>query len=176
MLIIPYKTSWAIDFAEIKDVLSTQLQSVTFKIEHIGSTSVTDLSAKPIIDIDIIYFEPGDFIPIKHQLEELGYDHNGDQGIPGREVFKRKNQNHKILDSKPHHLYVCHCESSEVKKHLLFRDHLRANKEAREQYSNLKKELAVEANQTKKLYAALKESKAKEFINKCIEKQLSNEK
>lgn len=113
-----------------------------------------------------------DFEKIKIKLEEFGYYHNGNQGIEGREVFKRKNDvNDKVLDSIKHHLYVCHHESRELNHHLLFRDYLRSNQKARIQYAKLKYDLAVQASQDKNIYALLKEQNANDFIAECIKKQ-----
>ncbi|RZK70281.1 MAG: GrpB family protein [Pedobacter sp.] len=138
-------------------------------IEHVGSTAVPALAAKPIIDIDIIYNEVSDFEQIKKSLEAIGYDHNGDQGIVGREVFKRTGQQKDaVLDRITHHLYACQYNCPELHRHLLFRDYLRKNKEARNYYQQLKYEIAEEANQDKKVYASLKELKANSFINYII--------
>ncbi|WP_370089167.1 GrpB family protein [Ekhidna sp.] len=172
MLIVDYQEKWVRNFEEIKKILSNQLVSIKIQIEHIGSTAVPLLPAKPIIDIDTIYFDLSDFEKIKIKLEELRYYHNGNQGIEGREVFKRKNEvNNKVLDSIRHHLYVCHHESRELKHHLLFRDYLRSNQKARKQYEKLKYELAEKASQDKNIYALLKEQKANDFISDCIRKQ-----
>nr|WP_299218604.1 GrpB family protein [uncultured Aquimarina sp.] len=68
-----------------------------------------------------------------------------------------------------HHLYVCPKDSTELQRHLLFRNHLRKNESARLKYQNLKYELAEKANQNKKMYATLKEVFATEFINSIID-------
>jgi GrpB-like predicted nucleotidyltransferase (UPF0157 family) len=171
MLIQEYQESWVEDFNAIRDVLNETLRGLTVSIEHIGSTSILNQAAKPIIDIDIIIDNYQSFDAVKSQLESVGYFHAGDQGIENREVFKRdKLLHHKVLDSITHHLYVCPIESEELKKHLLFRDFLRANAEARIEYQNLKYEIAEGANQDRKKYAELKEVKAKSFINAIIKK------
>ncbi len=175
MLILNYQEHWPADFEKISSILLEQVAKIHVQIEHVGSTAVAGLSAKPIIDIDLIYFDQKDFDQIKTELEKLGYYHNGDQGITGREVFKRmENRHHPILDSIRHHLYVCHLDSEELKRHLAFRDHLRQNPESRQQYVTIKNEIAKEVNQDKKKYAILKEIRAKKFINTCIENQIIN--
>jgi GrpB-like predicted nucleotidyltransferase (UPF0157 family) len=172
MLIQEYKESWVDDFNEIKNILSEALTNLKISIEHVGSTSIPKLAAKSIIDIDIVYDAPVAFEDIKNRLEEIGYFHNGNQGIPHRDVFKRvKTEVVKgVLDEIVHHLYVCPTHSEEFQKHILFRDYLRANDTARVQYQNLKYAIANEANQDKKKYAELKEVKARDFINGIIEK------
>ena len=88
MLIQDYQEQWVNDFDRIKKTLEENISSKDIQIEHIGSTSVKNLAAKPIIDIDIIYEKPALFNQIKKGLKKMGYFHNGDQGIEGREVFK----------------------------------------------------------------------------------------
>jgi GrpB-like predicted nucleotidyltransferase (UPF0157 family) len=165
MLIQAYKQSWIADFGEISNVIYEALINLNISIEHIGSTSVPELAAKPIIDIDIIIDNYKSFDEVKPALENLGYYHNGNQGVADREVFKRnKPENHQILDSIIHHLYVCPKNSEELRRHILFRDYLIANKDARIKYQKLKYKIAAEAAQDKKTYAELKEIKATEFI------------
>lgn len=173
-LIVDYQKSWAKDFKKIKVALYDVLDSSIIKVEHVGSTSIQDLSAKPIIDVDIIYDERASFKAINNDLILLGYFHAGDQGVEGREVFKRNcsAKNHPILDKISHHLYVCHFESDALKRHLAFRDFLKGNVNYRMQYEKLKMEIAQMANQDKKRYSLLKEEQAKDFIEAILKKCL----
>ena len=172
MLIQKYNAKWIEDFNQIKNILLQTLPNIGINIEHIGSTSIPNLAAKPIIDIDIVFDTSIDFETIKTGLNKIGYYHNGNQGIPNREAFKRNLtiQKHKVLDLITHHLYVCPIDSEELARHLLFRDYLSNNEPARMQYQKLKYEIAKKANQDKKEYAQLKEVLAKEFIESIIEK------
>jgi GrpB-like predicted nucleotidyltransferase (UPF0157 family) len=166
MLIQPYTPQWIADFQAIQGVLQETLSSLSISIEHVGSTAVPDLDAKPIIDIDIVMHASA-FEAIKTRLEAIGYYHNGNQGIEGREVFKRQKVDlqHPTLDFIKHHLYVCAQDSVELRRHLTFRDYLRTHTEARLAYQRLKYEIAEEAQHDQKQYAYLKEVKAKSFIN-----------
>lgn len=176
MLIQTYQKSWVADFNKIKAVLASNLQDVKVEIEHIGSTSIENLAAKAIIDIDIVYDDPKSFVRIKEGLEKLGYYHNGDQGIAGRAVFKRGTleESHPVLDTIKHHLYVCHADNEELRRHLLFRDYLRKNEPARKAYEDLKYQIAALTNQDKKAYATLKETMARAFIESIIDKARHN--
>lgn len=171
-LIQTYTTNWAADFQKIKTILQEVLQPLHTTIEHIGSTAIPGLAAKPIIDIDIVFENDVGFNEIKTRLESIGYYHNGNQGISDRDVFKRNNAitKHTVLDSYAHHLYLCPAHSEELKRHLLLRNFLLANEDARNEYQQLKMSLADEAGQDQKLYARLKEVKAKEFIEKVLAK------
>jgi len=172
MLILKYQESWVNDFNSLKKVFEENISVDDITIEHIGSTSIKDLAAKPIIDIDIVYEKPNEFKVIKENLETLGYYHNGNQGIIGREVFKRnkKKDKHIILDSIHHHLYVCQINNNELRRHLFFRDYLRENPNEREEYEKLKYSIADITNQDRKQYAKLKEVMANEFVESIIEK------
>jgi GrpB-like predicted nucleotidyltransferase (UPF0157 family) len=170
MLIQKYNPNWIKDFNDIKKALTEALINLHVPIEHVGSTAIPNLAAKPIIDIDIVFDTTKEFEAIKKGLEKIGYYHNGNQGIPDREVFKRAQTDakHEKLDSITHHLYVCKRDSEALQRHILFRDYLITHEDARIEYQNIKYALAEEANQDKKKYAELKEGKAGEFIDGII--------
>ena len=169
MLLKKYSPNWINDFNNIKAKLEKAVDGLAFTIEHVGSTAVPNLDAKPIIDIDIIYNNQADFEIIKSRLENIGYYHYGNQGIEDRDVFKRKSlSTDSILDAVQHHLYVCPINSKALERHILFRDYLRKNDWARIKYQEMKYELAAQANQNKKVYAALKEDNINDFIDSII--------
>ena len=169
MLIHKYNPEWIKWFEAIQKELSNALGDMNYQIEHVGSTAVPDLDAKPIIDIDIIYKDEILFDKIKDQLTGIGYYHNGDQGIEHREVFKRKsNQTHQVLDKIKHHLYACLEGSPGLQRHLWVRNALRENNDARLEYQRLKYEIAALVNQDKKEYAQLKEARINHFLDGVI--------
>ena len=172
MLIQEYKESWNEDFKAVKSIINDALMNLNISIEHIGSTAVPKLAAKPIIDIDIVYETDVAFETMKKGLEKIGYYHNGNQGIINREVFKRGmwGNKHQILNTITHHLYVCPVDSEELQRHITFRNYLIDNEAARTEYQQLKYEIAAAVNQDKKQYAALKEVKARTFINDILAK------
>ena len=169
MLIEKYNPNWVTQFNNIKSQLESSLSGLEYRIEHVGSTSVPNLDSKPIIDIDIVYRAKPDFEKIKQGLEKIGYYHNGNQGLEGREVFKRSGQlSNEVLDRIKHHLYVCPTDSKALERHLLSRDHLRKNEEARIKYQQMKHELAEQSNQDRKKYQELKELYVNDFIDAMI--------
>ena len=169
MLIEKYTSNWTKNFADLKREIENGLNGLDYNIEHVGSTSVPNLDSKPIIDIDIIYYIESEFKRIKSGLIQLGYYHNGNQGIEKREVFKRVGNSSKgILDSISHHLYVCPMDSEPLERHILMRNFLRKHDWAGIKYQRMKHELADKANQNKKLYAKLKELHVNEFIDEII--------
>jgi GrpB-like predicted nucleotidyltransferase (UPF0157 family) len=170
LIIVEYNPEWANNFEKIKEKLLDSLIGLRVTIEHIGSTSVRGLAAKPIIDIDIIYREVVEFESIKNSLESFGYYHSGNQDVEGREVFKRNRTGEDaILDKIAHHLYVCKYDCPELHRHILFRNYLSKYDISRNFYMNLKYEMAKEAKEDRKVYADIKGLKASSFINYIIE-------
>lgn len=137
--VVPYDESWKNAFEEIKNEIEAAIGSLILGIEHVGSTSVEGLSAKPCIDIDVIIKDYSVFDEITVKLGAIGYIHEGDLGIKDREAFKYTDKPHLMT----HHLYVCPQYSEELYRHITFRDFLRHNPEAAGKYS-LTKEKAAE--------------------------------
>lgn len=137
VVVLPYDEKWKQDFMDIKTELRQALGGLALSIEHVGSTSVEGLAAKPIIDIDVVVKKEklNDAISA---LKTIGYDHEGDLGIPGREAFAYEGKEHL----RQHHLYVCPEDSPELKRHLAFRDYLRMHPEAAIEYGRIKTEAA----------------------------------
>lgn len=136
--VLPYDESWQSDFEAIRKELESALGDLIVGIEHVGSTSVKGLSAKPCIDLDVIIRDNSVFGPVAGRLEEIGYIHEGDLGIPGREAFKYLDKPHL----QKHHLYVCPRDSRELHRHITFRDFLRNNPEAAKKYGAVKETAA----------------------------------
>jgi GrpB-like predicted nucleotidyltransferase (UPF0157 family) len=140
VIVVPYDYRWKKEFQKIKLYLEKALENSIIAIEHVGSTSVEGLSAKPIIDIDAVIKNYDDFQNVKSRLEGLGYYHEGDLGIKDREAFEYTEKHEFII----HHLYVCPQNSQELKRHIAFRDYLRTHKEDRDKYSEIKLQGAKE--------------------------------
>ena len=133
---MPYDEAWKTDFITIRDELNTVLKDIVLRIEHVGSTSVEGLSAKPVVDIDVVIRERSDLPDVITALQKIGYTHEGDLGIPGREAFKYEGKEHL----RKHHLYVCTQDADELKRHMAFRDYLRSHPDAVVEYSRIKEE------------------------------------
>jgi GrpB-like predicted nucleotidyltransferase (UPF0157 family) len=131
----PHHEKWHSLFAEESDRLVAAAPTDIIGIEHIGSTAVCRVSAKPILDImlGIKRFEPElSFAP---QIERLGYEYKGENGVPERHFFGKGVP--RIV-----HLNVVEHGGEFWLSHLGFRDHLLHNKEAAQEYETLKKTLA----------------------------------
>ena len=115
VVVLPYDKHWARDFCEIKSEIQEALDQLALAIEHVGSTSVHGLSAKPIIDIDVVIKDYSMLDAVISALERIDYHHEGNLGIAGREAFKYEGKTHL----RKHHLYVCPRDSEELKSILL---------------------------------------------------------
>ena len=138
VVVVPYDEAWKNAFEEIKTEIEAEIGALIIGIEHVGSTSVEGMSAKPCIDIDVIIKDYSVFGEIVRKLGAIGYIHEGDLGIQDREAFKYADKPHLML----HHLYVCPQDSEELRRHITFRDFLRRTPEAVRKYSLVKEKAA----------------------------------
>ena len=99
--VVPYDKAWQSAFEEIKSEIEAAIGDLIVGIEHVGSTSVEGLSAKPCIDMDVIIRDYTVFDAVVEKLEAIGYIHEGDLGIRDREAFKYLSKPHL----QKHHLF-----------------------------------------------------------------------
>jgi GrpB-like predicted nucleotidyltransferase (UPF0157 family) len=136
ILVVEYDPRWPELFEALRSSVWPAVSDVALSIEHVGSTSVPGLAAKPVIDLDVV-------VPRAHvatgiaRLTGLGYVHRGDLGVPQREAFVRPE------GTPAHHLYLCPAESLALANHRAIRDYLRENPAAARNYGSLKQRLAV---------------------------------
>ncbi len=147
IVIEDYSAKWPSDFEMLRLVYATHLNGLVSDIQHVGSTSVPGLSAKPVIDIDLIIEDRKVLDGVIAKLEMLGYEYVGDLGIKDREAFRQKPL--RSSDDGPkrewpaHNLYVCLAGSIALQNHLALRGYLRAHPEKAKQYGELKKQLVA---------------------------------
>ena len=138
VIVVPYDAAWKIAFEKIKKEIEAAIGDRIVGIEHVGSTSVEGLSAKPCIDVDVIIRDYAVLDAVVKGLNQIGYIHEGDLGIKDREAFKYFDKPHLMK----HHLYVCPQDSEELHRHITFRDFLRSNSEAVKTYGMVKERAA----------------------------------
>jgi len=148
IIVVDYNPKWKIQFEELKNELINYIDNELIQIEHVGSTSILGLKAKPIIDLDIIIDDDNLIMnEVIGKLSKIGYTHLGDLGITGREAFKKENPktpntgtNRNWFD---HNLYLCKKGSIGLENHINFRNYMRTDPKAVEEYGSLKLELAT---------------------------------
>lgn len=134
--VVDYDPAWPERFAMLRDRLTPAVGDVALAIEHVGSTSVPGLAAKPVIDIDVVV-RAAHLPAAIERIVALGYEHLGEMGVPQREAFRAPS------DLPRHNLYATVDGCLSLRNHTCVRDHLRANPDAARAYGELKKKLAV---------------------------------
>lgn len=140
VVVSDYDPRWPQMFEEEKERIQAVIGEHVVAIEHVGSTAVPGLGAKPIIDIQVGVQHLSDSKKCIRPLQSIGYEHApwADADIPNeRRYFRRSTEG-----VRSHHLHMCEMDSDWWVKHLAFRDHLRNNPDDARRYFELKKELA----------------------------------
>ena len=163
VLVLPYDEGWKTAFEAIKKELEETIGDLIQGIEHVGSTAVPGLSAKPCIDIDVVIRDYGLFEQVADRLATIGYIHEGNLGIEDREAFRYTHKPHLWK----HHLYVCPRCSRELHRHITFRDYLRSNPEAAAKYGAIKETAAKLFPEDMDQYIAYKSPCIEEIYRKC---------
>lgn len=126
-LIVEYDPNWPVWFEQLRLRFDEALVGIPHTIEHVGSTAIPGMAAKPIIDLDIV-IDSGGFRETRECLRDFGYVHEGDLGCPGREAFEVVDE--KVKAELPeHHPYVCERGNLYLNQHLAFRDFMRSHLE-----------------------------------------------
>lgn len=183
-----YDPEWAVSFKQIKKELQATLREFDPRIEHIGSTSVPNLAAKPVIDIAIGIDSAKDLDKVVGPMLESRYLYYEvyNSSMPLRRFFmglKNKKDHSKFKttykegDSIPHeeihahrlcHIHIWEYGNSEWIRHIAFREYLIENSEVRERYEALKKDLSMQDWQNGNEYNSAKESFIKTEEAKAI--------
>jgi len=136
MLVVPYDPLWPRAFKAEADRIERACVGLPIQLEHIGSTSVPGLSAKPVIDILAGVPSRAKREHYIAAIRSLGYEHVGAYGLPGRDYFRRGSP-------RTHHIHMVDESSALWADWLMFRDFLRASPETAREYDALKRELAL---------------------------------
>jgi GrpB-like predicted nucleotidyltransferase (UPF0157 family) len=160
VIVVDYDPSWEKTFRALRDGIASALGDLVVIIEHVGSTAVPGLAAKPIIDVDVVVRSPEDVPKAIGRLSIMGYRHQGDLGITGREAFESP------TGSPSHHLYLCSSDSEELRRHIAFRDYLRTHPDEARLYSELKKSLSAKHRSDRDAYTEAKT----DFVKTTLER------
>jgi len=157
--VIPYSPAWPTQFARVAAALRVALSDVPIiGIEHVGSTSVPGLAAKPVIDIDIVVSRPQ--LPAAiDALTAAGYTHRGDLGVRDRESLAAPDAD------PPRNVYVCVENTLHLRNHLAVRDILRERPDLRDRYGAVKADLASDPTMDIPRYLALKSPILQEILS-----------
>jgi GrpB-like predicted nucleotidyltransferase (UPF0157 family) len=156
--LVPYDSRWPVLFLdEAERIRSIAGADLPLAIEHVGSTAIPGLAAKPILDLLGGYPRGASVSTYVDALTRAGYQHRGEQGIPGREFFRRG-------DPRSYHFHLAEKGGTFWREHLAFRDALRTQPELRDAYAALKVQLAQKYPYDREAYI---EGKT-EFVRKVV--------
>lgn len=135
-VVTDYDPSWPTAFERIRSRVEPAVSDLHAHLEHVGSTAVPGLAAKPIIDVDVVVQDVTHVRLVIELLREIGYVHQGDLGVTGREAF------HPPPQGPYHHLYVVVEGSPPYRDHVDLRDYLCRHPHEARRYSLRKREIA----------------------------------
>lgn len=137
VVVVDYDSNWPRLFDELRSLIWPAVSDIALSFEHVGSTAVPGLRAKPVIDACVVVQTRELVPPAIARIERLGYVHRGTLGVPDREAFRRP-------DHLPrHHLYLSPRDALSLRNQLGVRDYLRAHPGIAREYAALKTELAL---------------------------------
>lgn len=146
IVVVPYNTTWPQQFLDLANPMREEMGDIALRIDHIGSTAIPNLAAKPIIDIQIsvAMFDP--FEPILKPLKALGYRWRDDNSDLTKRYFREP-------EGQPRtHIHVRKSGSWPEQFNLLFRDYLRVHPEAAAKYEAVKYQLAEQYRDERSQY------------------------
>jgi len=138
--IVGHDPNWARHYQDEANALCELLGSAALRIHHMGSTSIPNIPAKPIIDILLEATSLNALDETIARLVTMGYEARGEYGISGRRYFKKNS----IAQIPAFHLHCYEASSYEIKRHLAFRDYLRCKPDIAQQYADIKIKLSDE--------------------------------
>jgi len=159
--IAPYREEWASLYEIEAERIRSACGGTVIAIEHIGSTAVPGLAAKPVLDImpGLAKVENGH--ATVEPMAQLGYEYHGEHGMPGRLHYDRRHAGRCIV-----HVHMFEVGTDDWERHLLFRDYLRSHPEAAREYEALKKALSARFQTDRVAYTNGKT----EFIESVVER------
>jgi GrpB-like predicted nucleotidyltransferase (UPF0157 family) len=161
--LVPHQEEWKTLFEREEALIREACGDFALAIEHIGSTAIPNLAAKPIIDIMVGVRDLSEAEKFLRQpLEKIGYEYRGETGIAGRLYFRKG-----TATASTHHLSLVEKGGEIWRRHILFRDYLRANAEAARSYNELKKNLAIKFKDRREDYTNGKTEFVEEILLKA---------
>ena len=154
-----YNLDWIKEFNKEKEILESVLGDFVLEIEHLGSTAIKGLKAKPIIDILMLIDSFNNIDKVEEILKNYNYTNMGMQGVSDRYFFAKGSD-----DNRTHYLHIVDTKGDTYYNQILFRDYLNKYPEYVKKYCNLKQDLANKYYDDRNKYTAFKS----DFISEVI--------
>lgn len=155
--LVEYDARWGGLFAAEQRRIRDQCGELPLRLEHVGATAIPGMCAKPVLDIAA--GRPRDSSPDDYRaaLEQAGYLHRGERGVPGRQFFCRG-------VPRAYHVHLVEEDGPLWRDYLAFRDYLRSHAEAVRQFAELKRTLAARFSRDRDAYMNAKSSHVQEIL------------
>lgn len=159
--VLPHQVQWSELFREERKRIKNVFEEEILNVFHIGSTAIPNIKAKPVIDIMVEVTNIANVDNFNSDMEKLGYEALGENGIPKRRFFIKGG------DNRTHHVHIFEHGNEEIIRHLTFRDYMIAYPEEAMKYSQLKEYLAEKFPNNIEKYIEGKNNYIKEIDNKA---------
>ncbi len=143
-------SDWETGFLTEASRIQAALASIVLHVHHVGSTSIPDIAAKPVIDMILEVSSLEQLRQTDHALVDLGYECLGENGLPGRRFYRKGD------DQRTHHIHAYESGHPDIYRHTIFRDYLRAHKDKAAHYERIKLEAANKFRESPDEYAEAK--------------------
>jgi len=161
--VVDYDPNWKKIFETERTILTKVIGNNLVKIEHIGSTAVVGLAAKPVIDILIEVNSLKDLDIVNKNIEAFGYIAKGENGISGRRYFQKGG------DQRSHHVHAFQSNDLHLQRHRAFRNYLIAHPKIALEYGTIKMQAVSKSDNDINIYMALKNNFIKKYEILAIE-------
>jgi len=153
-----YTPAWAVAYADERDRIRSALGEQLLGIQHVGSTAIPGISAKPIIDIAVAVQDLRSADEFAPDMARIGYDDAGDGGVPGQRIFGRGPR------VRTHLVHVVVAGGPDWRNYLTFRNALLNDPELAREYDSVKRALAEKFPEDRRSYTSAKG----EFIGRVL--------
>ena len=158
--IVPYSPEWVQLFEQEEKRLRDLVGEYVLDIQHVGSTSISGMPAKPILDIGITIAQYEDGNNCIKPIESLGYKYRGEFGVARRYYYVKG-------DPRTHHIHMLERDSKEWQRMIFFRDSLRKDKGIAQEYAELKRRLADQYQNDREAYTEGKTGFIKDILDRA---------
>ncbi|MDZ7960500.1 MAG: GrpB family protein [Aulosira sp. DedQUE10] len=163
--VVPHDPTWRVKFEDEAKLVALALGENVVAIHHIGSTSIPNIYAKPIIDMLVQVKDIAKLDEQNSAMTALGYEVMGEFGVPGRRFFRKDDE----TGTRTHHIHIFEFNFSELQRHLAFRDYMIAHPDDALKYSDLKRQLAKQFPENLQGYVDGKDGFIKDMEKRAIE-------
>jgi GrpB-like predicted nucleotidyltransferase (UPF0157 family) len=160
--VVEYDPAWPALFTAERQRIHAHCGALPLRLEHVGGTSIPGMCAKPVLDMVGGRPRESSLQDYVAALTRAGYEHRGEQGVPGREFFRRGRP-------RAYHLHLVEDDGPLWRAYVGFRDYLRAHRDAARKFAALKRSLAARFPRDREAYIDAKSSAVRKILRQIPE-------